>query len=784
MLPDLAYANFIKIYNEYNNKVGLFNEADTRAKIIDYILRDCLGWGESMITRENHTCAGYTDYELLVNGTPTLILEAKKYGDYFEIPSSKTNRSYKINGSISSSANLYDAINQVHSYCTEVGCKYAAVFNGYQFVIFPAISIGKPWRDGFCVVYNSFDDIKNNFNQFWNTLAYDNVINGSLISYIEKGKSVKKFQKLISEIYNPDQSWARNELYTYIQPYCDFVFSELLDDARTEVLKECYVYDKSSKPLTNEIKSFFLDKLPHFAEKYNISQIYEERVKAGTFQKEFERTNNEIGTGSMMVLLGGIGSGKSTFIHRFFKVVISKRENHLWFYIDFRNSPLNEHEIENFILEKMYETWCTRYENKFSKILRDISFNADPSNKKKFFQSLFKLGQYLRFSTTVAIDNIDQHDIKFQEKIFLTAHHLKDNLNTLTILALREETFVSSTKTGVFDAYYIQKFHISSPNFLSMIVKRIDFTIKFLSGVDHKIPKDKLIKYLSIIKGSLGKHNQQSRKIIEFIDSVSVGNMREALRMFNNFIVSGNTNIKEIFYKYDNNDNYYQLSYHQFLKSIMLGEYRFYSQDRSHIMNVFDFDNSITDSPFNLLRILKYLEYRSNKRSKIGSGYVLIDELISIFESVSIKRDVVIDSLLRLSGFNLVEYDNQSKTDIKNATYVKITASGKYYSNSIVKEFVYLDSVFVDTPLSDAKLIDTLRREINATDLDKRVERTTLFLQYLCACETEEHHVHPEYFHNELTNIVFCEEIYRNFNSLKERLLKKKHPGDTEQQPH
>lgn len=762
MIPDTAYKNFLKIYEEYNDKKAIFNETETRCKIIDFILRDCLGWNENYIERENHTLVGYTDYELLVKGSPVLVLEAKRAGDYFEVPESKSNRAYKLNGSISTVQNLISAINQAQNYCSEIGCKYAAVFNGHQLVIFPAISIGKPWRDGYCVIYNSLEDIKNNFNMFWNTLAYENVVNGSLISYIEKGKSTKNFKKIISDIHNPDQSWARNELYVYIQPYCDFVFSELLDERRTEVLRKCYVYDRSSKPLTDEIQSFFEDKLPYFAEKYNISQIYEDNIRAGRFQKEFIKQKRDLGTGSMMVLLGGIGSGKSTFLHRFFKVVISDRENHLWFYIDFRSAPLDLNEIENYILDKMYETWIEKYKDNFAKILKDISFQADEDNKKLFFQSLFCLGTYLRFSTTVIIDNIDQHELKFQEKIFLTAHHLKDALKTMTILALREETFVASTKTGVFDAFYIHKFHISSPNFLSMIIKRIDFTIKLLTKVKEAIPKDNLIKYLTIIKGSLGKQNKQSKQIVEFIDSVSVGNMREALRMFNNFIVSGNTNIKEIFNKYDRTGGY-QLSYHQFLKSIMLGEYRYYSQDRSHIMNVFDFDNSITDSPFNQLRILNYLQYRSNKRSKIGSGYVLIDELITIFEAVSIKRDVVIDSLLRLSSFNLVEYDNQSRTDIKNAIYAKITASGNYYMSNIIKEFVYLDSVMIDTPIYDQTLYDSLRHDIYVTDLDKRIDRTSKFLSYLCQCEEEEHKTHPEYLHNELTNSLFCDKIHKSF---------------------
>lgn len=279
MHPDKAYKNFLEIYEKYHNSNLNFNESDTRSKIIDFILRDCLDWDENFIVRENSTPAGFSDYELHINNIPVIVIEAKKEGEYFEIPANKKSRNYKISGAISTVDNLMVALNQVHNYAVEIGCKYAAVFNGYQLVLFSAISIGKPWRDGFCLVYNSLEDIKNNFNQFWNILAFQNVSNGSLISFIEKGKSKHTFKKLISEVHNQDQSWARNELYIFIQPYCDFVFSELLDEARTEVLKECYVYDRSSKPLTREIEHFFIDQLPHFADDFNIQQILEEKSR-------------------------------------------------------------------------------------------------------------------------------------------------------------------------------------------------------------------------------------------------------------------------------------------------------------------------------------------------------------------------------------------------------------------------------------------------------------------------------------------------------------------------
>lgn len=685
-------------------------------------------------------------------------------------------RTYKIGGAISTVPNLIEALNQVRNYCNDIGCKYAAVFNGHQIVVFSAITIGKSWKEGHCVLFNSFSDIKDNFNLFWNMLASEHVTHGSLINYLEKGRRDITFSKLISTIHNPDQCWARNQLYTYIRPISDLVFSELLDEARTQVLKECYVFGKTNRPLIKEIDDYFVDKLPYFAMKYKIKELLQTETKAGAFEKDFLIKSYDKTKGSLIVLLGGIGSGKSTFLHRFFKLILESHENLLWFYVDFRSAPIKDTEIESFILQKILEEWNERYLSKFNDLLQEVGFAIDTSDPKYFLSRLFNLLHRFKFGITITIDNVDQHEYNLQEKIFLTSYHLTDSLKTVTIIALREETFLTSTRTGIFDAYDTPKFHIASPDFFEMILKRIDFTFKVLTynpekllpGIPASALRD-LKKYFSIIKASLRKKNKQSVKIVSFIDSVSVGNMREGLNMFNNFIVSGNTNIREIFERKAKSGSY-QIAYHQFIKSIILGEYKYYLQNRSSVMNIFDFDTSLTDSHYNLLRILKYLINRFNKRSTIGRGYVSIQELVSAAAGVFLKNEVIRDSLLRLSSFNLVEYDNQSKTDLDSAAYVKITPAGKYYLSELIFEFVYIDSVFIDTPISDSTTEQNLRKYCDNTELELRLERTRLFVDYLYQAEIDELREHPEYLQNEFTNNSFAKEIKERFAVLEQEI--------------
>lgn len=765
MHPDTSYHNFLQLYKTYKEIIYTLNESETRAKIIDSILRDCLGWPEKCIKREDHVASGFTDYQLLHKDICIIIIEAKKSGIYFDIPKSFTNRYYKISGVISSVTELNNAINQVHRYWVDVGCKYGAVFNGYQLVIFPAITIGKPWRDGQAILFNSIEDFINNYSMFWNILSREQVLKGSLINYLEKIKSSLSFSKILSKLHYRDELWPRNELYQFISPISKFIFSELLDETRTVILNDCYVFDKSNKYLTTDLNIFFKDSLPYFASNFKIKDVYEKASKAGSFQKEFERLSHQKFHGSLMVLLGGVGCGKSTFLLRFFKIILSNKENFLWFYVDFRDAPLKNDELEKFIIDKIQEDWEEKYEKNLSELIKNIGFNVPKVDIKLFFHKLFSLLRILKFSICLIIDNIDQHDSKLQEYIFILSSHLKEYFKTTTIVAMREETFIHSTRVGVFDAYDIPKFHISAPDFLQMIKKRISVSIALLEVDTFKMPKpkrDDIIKYFSVILSSLGRKNKQSLNIVKFIDSISVGNMRVALKMFNNFILSGNTNIKEIFDKHKPYSPY-QISYHQFIKSILLGEYRYYCQDRSNIFNLFDFDTSISDSHFMSLRILNFFSENINNKSSIGRGYLSINELLTVVEQVSIQRSVLYDTLKRLSGFNLIEYDNLSRTDLEGASFVKITPSGLYYLNELIYEFFYLDSVIVDTPISETIIIDDLNNYIESISLDDRIYRTSIFIDYLVSSEDREFKEHPEFINSPFAYCRFADKIKKEW---------------------
>jgi hypothetical protein len=185
-------------------------------------------------------------------------------------------------------------------------------------------------------------------------------------------------------------------------------------------------------------------------------------------------------------------------------------------------------------------------------------------------------------------------------------------------------------------------------------------------------------------------------------------------------------------------------------------------------MNVFDFDTTVSDSHFNTLRILKFLIERDNKRSPIGGrGYVNINELISVAEEISIRRDAIYDSLRTMCQFGLIELDNQSKKDIMGASYVKITHSGKYYFFKLVYEFAYLDSIIVDTPIAVRAYFGDLMRHVDDLEIPGRLTRTEEFIKYLKESEVTEQSDHPEFQDNLFSSDLFADKVQKHFNKIK-----------------
>src|SRR3990170_7995951 len=195
--PDQALKNFERIM-----KINLDNpsEADTRSKIIDPILKECLDWQNEDVFREENANPGLVDYVLKIGEKNVLIIEAKREGHSFKLPIVfGFLRDYTLGGVIKKEKSIAPVIAQARRYCNDKGARFGAITNGDQFLIFEAKKPGKDWEEGNCKVFYNSDDISRHFIDFWNILSKDAVESGNLVNELSRGAEELNFIKPVDD---------------------------------------------------------------------------------------------------------------------------------------------------------------------------------------------------------------------------------------------------------------------------------------------------------------------------------------------------------------------------------------------------------------------------------------------------------------------------------------------------------------------------------------------------------------------------------------------------------
>jgi hypothetical protein len=158
-----------------------------------------------------------------------------------------------------------------------------------------------------------------------------------------------------------------------------------------------------------------------------------------------------------------------------------------------------------------------------------------------------------------------------------------------------------------------------------------------------------------------------------------------------------------------------------------------------------------------------------------GRGFVDIDTLLQEGERLSISARAIEESIKEMAYFGLVQFENQSKTGYDTAAYVRITNSGAYYLKELVDKFVYLDLMWMDTPMLDESRVQELLKHLVElkgykafTDLEERFQRTEIFLEYLTEMEEMEFANNPEFNESNLASRRFLPEIVKSFQEQKQ----------------
>src|SRR5690606_7587699 len=120
----------------------------------------------------------------------------------------------------------------------------------------------------------------------------------------------------------------RNRLEPFIRSIVREVFQDLADErADDELIEQCYVESPSQRSYEQSLRHLLRSK-PTLGDS-PVQPIMVSRRDAGAFETAFDTAKKaRRGQAEVVMLLGGVGAGKTTFISRFRRVIGRERIDH------------------------------------------------------------------------------------------------------------------------------------------------------------------------------------------------------------------------------------------------------------------------------------------------------------------------------------------------------------------------------------------------------------------------------------------------------------------------
>lgn len=750
------------------------NEAQTRFHLIDEILFACLGWSKSDVEVELQEDGVFSDYEL---GKPRqLIIEAKREHQNYEFPVS-TPKKLKIGlSSFSKNEQLKSAIEQARNYCVSRGVQNAVVTNGHQYIFFIASRTdGKKFWDGQAAVFKNLDEVRDNFQKFWDFLSVEGVKQGKIKKFLENdSEEVYLPHKISMSLIDYPRARYSSELQSTLRSLAEVFLQDVVDSENNEknFFKRCYCDSGalssyallSKKILEARYAALFegSESRPYIA---NVKEKNSSNLTPDILAESVSRRP--------IVLIGDVGVGKTSFVKNLmYSSAYEDFKKAIYIYIDLgAKAVLNKNisdkvldEIEGQLFHKyqkdimsygflkgVYASEISRfssgmwggikernpdlYQEKLASRIEELVRNRDEHLKK----SIAFISKSNSKQIIICLDNSDQRDYDVQQDAFIIGQSLSREWLATVFIALRPQTFFKSKRSGVFAAYPHKIFTISPPRVDLVIEKRLMYALSMAEGeISYqqmefvKVNSRSLAIFLKVLIQSL--HN--NKDLQEFLSNVTGGNIRSAIEFVTSFIGSPNVDAEKIIDIFESSGKY-QIPLHEFTKQALLGDYSHFNSNTSVALNVFDVSKADEREHFLAPIMLAYLEVKSDFSD--SDGFFQKNQMFYSIQECGFDLDQIHSCVRRLVNKKLLETSQRVtfEEDLNGLLIgdmpekIRITTIGAYHLKRWMCSFSYIDAMAFDTPIFDDKVRSDMMVNLESLSIEDRYYRACKFRDYL-----------------------------------------------------
>ncbi len=756
-------------------KAALATESDVEQKFLFPLLQNDLGFSNEEILTKQYLVpsdidkgAGkkigyYPDYAIYVAGVPILIVEAKD-------PETGSAAGYR----------------EARMYAAEVNKRFPSDCNPVRQILSSdgRTLIYGPWDSEAEAVSIDLDDLKAGRSSFETMIATLGRQSAKKHADMIRHKLLptNKFRplSLIGGPSKQSETLPSNSFSRDLIPLLHRYFDPESGASSDEIIRRAYVPSTEATRYNSDLDALLKDRLPR---QKDVEPLETTRKHAGALDDALRRTisHRRDNPDPLIILVGGVGSGKSTFLRRYFSYLAPREvlDRSKIVTIDFNRASDSLDHVENWICTEFVAELKAQdgdsfleYENLRRYFAPDLAQlergplrplkDADPAecarrisaNLEAWYSDPRRLasgiGRYLvkdcSLPLLVIFDNVDRRDRDQQLKIFQTVQWFRHFVTCMSILTLRDETFDAYRNQPPLDAFLKPfAFRIHAPHFVNVVKKRLELAIEYLtqhsdkriryeldSGVHIEYPATSLGRYLFAIYLSLFK---PSRKIRLILEALAGRDVRRALEMFADILTSGHLDDKLIISITQGAKK--ELSERLIIRVLMRTSHRYYASAHGYTENVFATpEGSASANNFLLIELLEYLiRHRKSKLSFAIEGYHYVPDLIREGSRLGYTQEDVLWGLEVLLNKGLIVADHQRSKGINHEDYVRVTASGYFHTRFLLSRIEYFANAPIDAFLSDEPIARDISR--NPDDrhpaTQKRLDLAERYFEYTAA---------------------------------------------------
>jgi len=767
------------------------NEAKTRLLIIDEVLA-ILGWPKSEYEPELATTVGtYTDYRLTIDGQSRLIVEAKRIGVIAPLPKTIQRPEY-ANSFLSTNYGyeMKSLLEQCQGYCVQCGMPYALATTGEVWIILVGFKLGVEWGKLRSFVFHSLDDVFQRFGEFYGLLSREAVKHNSLeekfgsMMLIKPGTAIRPRE----HVDQPTGVGQPPEKQT-IRAFFNQFMGDITHPNQAKMLEQCYVDNYDLNEFSRELQHILqydaaLDELD-----VPVDQIDEHKL-----EEELE-LQSVAGIPKTILLVGNVGVGKSTFVHRFSRYTARPKQN-ICTIVDLINEAaidiVQGREEQQHLADQVLKTLATEFQGKIDpyslEVMRgcfEIEVGRFKKQRKNLFEQdpskyslqeeehIFELGKdkykylvgyikYVRkkgYKVWITFDNVDRGTDSYQHFVYSFAHQLAADAGCVTLITLRQDTFLEAQEAGFLDVRSSDiVFQITAPEFRRIISKRRKYVDRIIENNEVPKPFKSHIQLLRLLNWHINRLVLGENDFVRlFITSFSLNNIRYGLAMLRDYYTSYHSTFHEFYQShYDSLDFKarirldYKREHSRFIQALMLSNGWSYQEEKSDVFNIFSVDPLEKISHFLMLRILAYLGLdRTMASSRMSIKY---EKVCSDFIFLGYQRHHINNAMRKLLYAGLVISPNlpaspvtETKVEVpdpppqelkvalsaKGLYYIRKLASHQYYQGRVAEDTVWYDEELANLYIKCLQESSSAQASYGPEDSLQVTEARDIFVNYL-----------------------------------------------------